>query len=72
MSDLVPLPRQPVPWPKAEWPRGELGAGYHGQRITLVPGLDRVVVRLGETPADASPNLNVWRKAVVDAFRGAR
>jgi CubicO group peptidase (beta-lactamase class C family) len=46
--------------------------GYNGQRITLVPGLDLVVVRLGETPADASPNLNVWMKAVVDAFRGAR
>jgi CubicO group peptidase (beta-lactamase class C family) len=43
--------------------------GYEGQSIFIVPALDLVVVRLGKTPADRSPNLKRWRSAVADAFR---
>jgi CubicO group peptidase (beta-lactamase class C family) len=54
---------------------GSLGTfqaqGYNGQRITVVPGLDLVVVRLGVTPAPIAPNLNRWMKELVDAFRPA-
>ena len=46
--------------------------GYNGQRITIVPALDLIVVRLGETPIDIAPNLNRWMEQVVDAFRPAR
>jgi CubicO group peptidase (beta-lactamase class C family) len=56
--------------------QGSLGIfqsnGYNGQRITIVPALDLIVVRLGETPIDVAPNLNRWMKEVVDAFRPAR
>ncbi len=55
---------------------GSLGVfqaqGYNGQRITVVPGLDLVVVRLGVTPADLARHLNTWMKGVVDAFRPAK
>lgn len=55
---------------------GSLGifqaSGYNGQRITIVPALDLIVVRLGVTPADIAPSLNRWMKEVVDAFRPAR
>ncbi len=55
---------------------GSLGifqaSGYNGQRITVVPALDLIVVRLGVTPADIAPNLNRWMADVVDAFRPAR
>lgn len=45
--------------------------GYNGQRITVVPGLDLIVVRLGVTPVDHALQLNGWMKQVVDAFRGS-
>ena len=45
--------------------------GYNGQRITVVPALDLVVVRLGVTPAELAPALNLWMKRLVDAFRPA-
>jgi CubicO group peptidase (beta-lactamase class C family) len=55
--------------------RGDLGAfqanGYNGQRITVVPALDLIVVRLGVTPVDFAPALNGWMAQVVDAFRPA-
>lgn len=54
---------------------GRLGTfqamGYNGQRITVVPGLDLVIVRLGVTPVEFAPRLDAWMKALVDAFRGA-
>ncbi len=43
--------------------------GYNGQRITLVPGLDLIVVRLGVTPIEFAPRMNAWMKEVVDCFR---
>jgi len=45
--------------------------GYNGQRITIVPALDLIVVRLGVTPIAHAPVLNGWMKDVVDAFRGS-
>jgi CubicO group peptidase (beta-lactamase class C family) len=54
---------------------GSLGSfqanGFNGQRITVVPGLDLIVVRLGVTPVEFAPRLNGWMKAMVDAFRGS-
>lgn len=46
--------------------------GYQGQRITVVPALDLIVVRLGVTPVEIAPNLNRWMRELVDAFRPAR
>ena len=43
--------------------------GYEGQSITVCPGLDLVVVRLGKSTAEQSAALHAWRRAVVDAFR---
>jgi CubicO group peptidase (beta-lactamase class C family) len=45
--------------------------GYNGQRITVVPGLDLIVVRLGVTPIAFADRLNGWMKEVVDAFRAS-
>jgi len=44
-------------------------AGYEGQSVTVCPGLDAVVVRLGKTPADLAPHLVEWRRAVLDCLR---
>jgi CubicO group peptidase (beta-lactamase class C family) len=46
-------------------------AGYEGQSILVCPRLDLVVVRLGKTKIEQSPNLVAWRAAVVDAFASA-
>jgi CubicO group peptidase (beta-lactamase class C family) len=43
-------------------------SGYEGQRITVVPALDLVVVRLGKTPADRNPALADLQRRLVDAF----
>ena len=43
--------------------------GFNGQRITMVPALDLIVVRLGVTPLKIAPNLNEWMERVVDCFR---
>jgi CubicO group peptidase (beta-lactamase class C family) len=52
---------------------GSLGifrcSGYNGQRITLVPPLDLVVVRLGVSPVDLEPELEPLLMRVIDAFR---
>jgi len=42
--------------------------GYEGQSITVCPAADLVVVRLGKTPSDRSPELRAWRADLVDAF----
>ena len=36
--------------------------GFEGQSITVVPGLDAVVVRLGKTDASHYPQLRAWRQ----------
>ena len=41
--------------------------GYAADRIGA--DLDLVVVRLGKTPAELKPNLDVWLTALVDALR---
>jgi CubicO group peptidase (beta-lactamase class C family) len=44
-------------------------SGYEGQSITVCPGLDLLVVRLGHSTADTYPALKAWRAEVVDSFR---
>jgi CubicO group peptidase (beta-lactamase class C family) len=46
--------------------------GYNGQRLTLVPALDLVVVRLGVTPDSAAESLNEFMARLVDVFRSSR
>lgn len=46
-------------------------SGYHGQCILVCPGLDVVVVRLGDTPEEGYPSLVAWRQAVLDALEQA-
>jgi CubicO group peptidase (beta-lactamase class C family) len=46
-------------------------SGYEGQSITVTPGLDLVVVRLGKTPQERSPELAAWREAVIACFAEA-
>ncbi len=49
---------------------GTFGArGYEGQRITCVPALDLVVVRLGKTPIGHREHLDVWMRRLIDCFR---
>ena len=59
-------------WWVTEDGRGTFSAnGYEGQRITVCPALDAVVVRLGKTPAEHSPDLRAWVARVLDAIPGA-
>jgi CubicO group peptidase (beta-lactamase class C family) len=49
--------------------RGTFRAGgYAGQSVMVCPALDTVVVRLGNTPAEAYPPLAEWRSSVLDAL----
>jgi CubicO group peptidase (beta-lactamase class C family) len=43
-------------------------AGYSGQSILICPGLDLIVVRLGDTPTERSDRLTRWKADVVRAF----
>ena len=43
-------------------------SGYHGQSLLVCPGLDLVVVRLGDTPTERGPELRRWNAEVVTAF----
>lgn len=45
--------------------------GYEGQSISVVPGLDLVIVRLGKTPSERYPALFAFRAEMIDRFRGA-
>lgn len=56
-------------WWVTEDGRGTFSAnGYEGQRITVCPALDSVVVRLGKTPAEHSPDLRAWMARLLDAI----
>lgn len=56
-------------WWVIEDGRGTFSAhGYEGQRITVCPALDAVVVRLGKTPAEHSPDLQAWMGRLLDAI----
>lgn len=43
-------------------------AGYEGQMICVVPGLDALIVRFGHTPHESYPALYEWRRRVIDAL----
>jgi CubicO group peptidase (beta-lactamase class C family) len=43
-------------------------SGHEGQSIDVCPALDLVVVRMGRTGTEHSPELKRWRMAVVEAF----
>jgi CubicO group peptidase (beta-lactamase class C family) len=43
-------------------------AGHDGQFVDVCPGLDLVLVRLGRTETERSPELKRWRTAVIGAF----
>jgi len=60
-------------WWTREDPLGTFwAAGHDGQYIDLVPALDLVLVRLGRTGSERTPELRAWRDDVVGAFRRAR
>ena len=42
--------------------------GYEGQSITVVPGLDAVIVRLGKSDATQYPALRAWRYELLRAL----
>ena len=46
-------------------------AGHEGQYIDVCPALDLVLVRLGRTAAERSPQVRAWRDDVIAAFAGA-
>jgi CubicO group peptidase (beta-lactamase class C family) len=43
-------------------------SGYSGQSILISPGLDLIVVRLGDTPTERGDQLTRWKADVVAAF----
>ncbi|MEZ5381187.1 MAG: serine hydrolase [Microthrixaceae bacterium] len=55
-------------------PDSELGVfwanGYEGQSITVVPGADTVIVRLGKTPIEHADALQGWRWDLLEALTG--
>jgi len=58
-------------WVKADSELGVFWAnGYEGQSITVVPGADTVIVRLGKTPAECAPALQQWRWDLLEALTG--
>jgi hypothetical protein len=50
-------------------PGSFVAKGYEGQRLLVVPEMDLVVVRLGQTPAERYPDLEVWLTSLVGALR---
>ncbi|MEM9337839.1 MAG: serine hydrolase [Bacteroidota bacterium] len=42
--------------------------GFHGQRITVIPSKDLVIVRLGETYTQSDFDFNQWTRQVIDAI----
>jgi CubicO group peptidase (beta-lactamase class C family) len=56
-------------WREPSDPPGTFAAhGYEGQRVVVVPALDRVIVRLGKTDADQVPSLNAELREVIAAL----
>lgn len=45
-------------------------SGYEGQSITVIPGADTVIVRLGKTPIEHAPALQAWRWDLLKALTG--
>lgn len=77
----TPAPAQPADSPHgygAHWwllKPDDLGtffaSGYVGQNIVLVPALDLIIVRNGETPAERRHHLTALIRQIIDCFRGA-
>ncbi len=45
--------------------------GFEGQRTTIVPALDLIVVRLGRTKPEGTPYLNTFMSDVIACFRAS-
>ena len=56
-------------WLDTAGPGSFAAQGFGGQFIVIVPDLDMVVVRSGDTPLDLKLNPAAWIKDVVDCFR---
>jgi len=77
----TPAPAQPADSPHgygAHWwllKDDDLGtffaSGYVGQNIYVVPALDLIIVRHGDTPAERRHHLTALARQVIDCFRGA-
>ena len=46
-------------------------SGYVGQRIYLVPPLDLIIVRNGNTPVERAPHIAAMAREIIDLFRDA-
>ncbi|MGB2695595.1 MAG: serine hydrolase [Dehalococcoidia bacterium] len=46
-------------------------AGYVGQYLMLVPALDLIIVRNGDTPAERRPHVMKMFRTIIDMFRAA-
>lgn len=46
-------------------------SGYEGQQLNVVPALDAVIVRLGHTPEELTPEIEAWRDRVIDVLAQA-
>ena len=46
-------------------------SGYVGQRIYLVPALDLIIVRNGNTPVERAPHIAAMAREIIDILRGA-
>ena len=46
-------------------------SGYVGQRIYLVPPLDLIIVRNGNTPVERAPHVAAMAREIIDLFRTA-
>ncbi len=46
-------------------------SGYAGQRLVLVPALDLIIVRSGNTPVERAPHLNALIRRIIDLFAQA-
>ncbi len=46
-------------------------SGYVGQRIILVPALDLIIVRNGNTPVERAPHIAAMAREIIDLFRDA-
>jgi len=66
-------PADPIFYGEHWWvyddPWGTFGAkGYEGQALLVVPGLDLVIARLGQTPSEHRPALESWYRELIDCF----
>ncbi len=55
-------------WPLCDGEGSFRAAGYEGQMIVVCPERDLVVVRLGKTAEERTPDLTRWRQDVVSCF----